>query len=393
MPDIHRIKKALEELDLEGWLFYGFQNQDPIAIRILGLDLKKLFTRRWFFLVPASGEPVRLVHGVEADRLDHLPGRKIVYSRWQELDSGLKEMLGGLKSVAMQYSPRNAVPYVSKVDAGTVELVREAGVEVISSADLVQQFEASWKEEQLEGHRETARSLKTLVDLLFEEVAKALRSGKNPTEYELQQLLLRGFAGHNLETESPPIVAVNRNASNPHYEPAEDRSSPVRENDLLLVDLWAKSRRAASVYADITWMGYAGGKVPEPCAQAFEVIRDARDLGLKAVRDAFRKGLSIRGCEVDDVVRKHISSKGYGEFFIHRTGHSIGEEDHARGANLDNFETRDERRLIPGTAFTIEPGLYLPDFGMRTEINVFISDSGPEVTTLPMQTEIVPILK
>ncbi|MFH0801669.1 MAG: M24 family metallopeptidase [bacterium] len=393
MSKSDRIQRALRELNLKGWLFYGFQNQDPIAARILGLDPGKLSTRRWYYLVPAEGEPRKLVHGVEPDRLDHLPGEKTVYSRWSELATGLGTILNGLSSVAMQYSPENAVPYISRVDAGTVELVRSLGVEVVSSADLVQIFEATWNEEQLAGHRKSAAILKKLVDEAFGEIARCLRSGRTVTEYEIQQFLVRGYAENNLHAETPPIVGVNENASNPHYEPTKEKSSAIRKDDLVLLDVWAKERSPESVYADITWMGYAGEAVPEKYENVFRVIREARDLGFEAIKDAFREGKPIRGCDADDVVRGHVARNGYEKYFIHRTGHSIGIEDHANGANLDNFETRDERRIIPGTAFSIEPGIYLPDFGLRTEINVHVSDEGPAITTLPLQNEIVPILR
>ncbi len=386
------IQGALREQKIPAWLFYGFQNQDPIALRILGVDPGKLSTRRWFYLVPAEGEPRKLVHGVEPERLDHLPGEKIVYSRWSELEAGLRKILSGFSSVAMQYSPKNAVPYISRVDAGLVELIRSFGVEVVSSADLVQVVEAAWSGEQLDGHRRTASILKKLVDESFTEIASRLSSGREVSEYDIQQSLLRGYAENNLFAETPPIVAVNENASNPHYEPTAERFSAIREKDLVLLDVWAKEKAPDSVYADITWMGYAGSIVPDEYAKVFEVIREARDKGFEAVKNAFSAGHPIRGCDVDDVVRGYVAGRGYEKYFIHRTGHSIGVEDHANGANMDNFETRDERRLIPHTAFTIEPGIYLPRFGMRTEINIYLSEEGPEATTLPMQTAIVPIL-
>ncbi|MBI2877777.1 MAG: aminopeptidase P family protein [Candidatus Tectomicrobia bacterium] len=390
---ILQIQQALRETQLDGWLFYSFRESDPLAYRILRLDPGGIATRRWYYLIPAQGEPVKLVHRIESHSLDGLPGRKLLYLSWQEQREGLRVLLEGRGRVAMQYSPENALPYISRVDAGTVELVRRLGPEVVSSADLVQCFEAVWSPGQLASHQEAAAALRRIVDRAFQQIRTAQLAGGELTEHDLQQFLLSLFRAEGLTTAEPPIVAVGPHSADPHYAPLPEGSSRVRAGELVLLDLWARKAEADSIYADITWTGYVGASVPEEYRRVFEVVRGARDAALELVRRSIAEGTSLCGWQVDDVARQVIAQAGYGDHFIHRTGHSIGEEDHGNGANLDNLETHDERRIIPHTGFSIEPGIYLEGrFGIRSEIDVYVGEGEVLVTGQPIQTEVIPIL-
>lgn len=390
---ILHIQQALRENQLDGWLFYSFRESDPLAYRILQLDAGGISTRPWYYLVPAQEEPTKLVHRIELHSLDRLPGRKITYLSWQEQQEKLRTILAGCRRVAMQYSPYNAIPYISRVDAGTVELVRSLGAEVVSSADLVQIFEAVWGPEQLASHQDAAAALRRIVDQAFHRIRSAQLAGEILTEYDLQQFILSLFDREGLIGDEPPIVALGPHSADPHYAPLPEGSSPVRAGELVLLDLWARKAEMASVYADITWTGYVGEQVPTEYQRIFEVVAGARDAALAFVRRSLEEDIPICGWQVDDVARHFIEQAGYGDRFIHRTGHSIGEEDHGNGANLDNLETRDERRIIPHTCFSIEPGIYLEGrFGIRSEIDVYVGDSEVMVTGQPIQTEVVPIL-
>ncbi|HEX8188532.1 MAG TPA: M24 family metallopeptidase [Pyrinomonadaceae bacterium] len=400
---VAEIQAALREAGLDGWLFYDFRRSDPLAYRILRLPTQGVTTRRWFYYVPVVGEPVRVVHSIERYRLDALPGRKIIYASWEQLHAGLRDALasGGLKNrrvllkkIAMQYSPNNDIPYVARVDAGTVELVRSMpAVGVVTSADLVQQFEAALTPEQLETHREAADKLHKVIMEGFAEIGRRVRAGEAPTEYDIQQFMARRLAEEGM-TAGGGDVSVGANTANPHYFPTAERSAPIRRGDFVLFDISEKLKRPGAIVADQTWVGYVGETVPDEYVKVFNIVREARDSATDFVRSAFAAGRPVRAAEVDDVSRGVIRRAGFGEQFTHRTGHSIGEEGHGNGANIDNFETRDSRRLIPRTCFSIEPGIYLEGrFGVRSEINVYVSGRDVEVTGRPIQTEIVPILK
>ncbi len=388
------IQEALREEKIEAWLFYNFRGLNVFATRILNLPSHILQTRRYFYFIPAQGEPRKLVHTIEQWNLDSLPGEKLVYLSWQSLGDGLKKILQDVKQVAMEYSPNNAIPYVSTVDAGAVELVRKTGVGVISSANLVQRFEARWDEEQAKDNFETAVHLRAIVDEAFKFIKEKIQSNSATSEYDVQQFMLSEFRKRGLITDSDPNCSVNANSANPHYEPTKEIHSPLKKGDFVLIDLWAKKNRPRSVYADITWTGFIGERVPEEYVKVFEVVRGARDAALNAVRQAFKEGREIKGFEVDDAARGYIKERRYGEYFVHRTGHSIGEEIHGNGANMDNLETRDERKIIPQTSFSIEPGIYLPGkFGIRSEIDVYISKQSEVIVTgLPIQEKVIPIL-
>lgn len=387
--DLRAIQTELQKAGLDGWLFFDHHQRDPLAYSVLGFEPPGLVSRRWYYFIPARGEPRGLIHRVEPHVLDSLPGGKIPYARWQEQETGLKSLLEGARRVAMQYSPRCAVPYVANVDAGTVELIRGLGTEVASSADLIQLFEAKWTPAQLEMHLEAGRRVDEIRQEAFALIKHATRAGQPLDEYGVQQFVMRRFKERGLTTTHPPIVGCNANAADSHYSPPETGSAPIRRGDLVLLDLWAKlSDDPAAVYYDITWMAFCGDEVPEPMARALAVAIQARDAGIQLVREAMAAGRTLRGFEVDDVVAGHIQACGYGPNIRHRTGHSIGREVHGVGANMDNMETHDERPVIPWTCFSIEPALYLPDFGVRTEINLFVEERGARVTG-QVQTEFV----
>jgi Xaa-Pro aminopeptidase len=386
---IPAVQQALRDEGLDGWLLYDFHGSNPIATRLTGLATSaKMATRRWYYLVPSAGAPRGLVHAIERHNLDALPGEKVVYSGREQLASGLKGLLGGMKRIAMEYSPGNAIPYISRVDAGTVEAVRQHGVDVVSSGDLVQRFEAIWSDEALATHRAASERLYRIKDKAFELVRRGVRRGL--TEFDVQQAMVGWFAEEGLISDAAPCVAAQENAGNPHYQPTAEVNRRIGQNEIVLLDLWGKLTTPGAVFADITWVGFTGTAVPEKYAAAFTAARDGRDAAIELVQRAAREGRDIRGYEVDRVTRQVIERAGYGAQFIHRTGHSLGENVHGNGVHMDDYETHDERRLIPGTGFTIEPGIYTPEFGVRTEINMYVGVRDAEVTG-PRQTEIVPL--
>lgn len=374
------IQSELQRAGLDGWLFFDHHQRDPLAYSILGLPTTLHVTRRWYYFVPAQGQPRAMVHAVEPHVLDALPGPKTVYARWQEQESGLRGILGGAKRVAMQYSPHCAVPYVANVDAGTVEAVRALGVEVVSAAELIQVFEARWTLAMAEMHLEAGRRVDRIRQEAFELVGRETRAGRAIDEHAVQQFVMGRFAEAGLVTDAPPIVGVNANASDPHYCPKPVGSAPIRRGDLMLLDLWAKLEDQRAVYYDVTWMAYCGNDPPQRMNDVFQVVIGARDAGIRAVQQAVAAGRTQRGFEVDDAVRGFIADRGFGEFFRHRTGHSIGRDVHGVGANMDNYETHDDRTVIPGTCFSIEPGIYLPEFGVRSEVNVLVEKRDARVT-------------
>ena len=388
-----RIQQAIrEQPGLDGWLFYDFRHLDPIAYRVLLLDPSLHVTRRWYYWVPAQGTPVKLQHGIEPHVLDGLPGDARAYVSWRDQQAALGSLLHSAKRVAMQYSPMNAIPYLSRVDAGTIDLVRSLGAEVVTSADLVQQFEAVWDGAQLSSHQVAAEGLRAIVDEAFGFVGTSLAARSSLTEYGLQQYILSCMQARGLVTSSPPIAAVNAHSADPHYGPASQGSAPIRQGDLVLIDLWAKQPGPGAVYADITWTGFVGATVPTRHQDIFQIVRRARDAAVTFVQGRVRAGEFPYGWEVDDICRQVIQDAGYGQYFVHRTGHSIGEEVHGNGANIDNLETQDARRLLPGTCFSIEPGIYLPeDFGIRSELDVYLSSHDAVVYGQPVQADLLPI--
>ncbi len=387
------IQEHIRHAGLDGWLLYDFQGSNPIARRLLGPG-EHMLTRRWFWWIPARGEATVLVHQIEVGQFRGFEGRVETYVSWQDVRGHLERILGGCDRIAMEYSPRGTLPYVSRVDAGTLELVRECEVDIASSADLVQLVEARWSREGLDLHLDAARLVNQAKDAAFEFIGEALRNDHALTEVDVQRFLMERFDEYHLVTNCAPIVAVNEHSADPHYMPSARASRRIREGDFVLIDLWAKRDLPDAIYADITWVGFAGPVVPESHQRIFEIVRLARDRALMFIDDAARAGRSVRGFEADDAARGVIHRHGYGECFPHRTGHSIGVEDHGTGANLDNLEVHDDRVLLVGTGFSIEPGIYLPgEFGVRSEINVYLNSDVARVTTLPMQEAIVALTR
>jgi Xaa-Pro aminopeptidase len=386
---VAEVQRALVEDGLDGWLLYDFQGSNPIATRLSGLAAtKKMTTRRWYYLIPSHGEPRGLVHAIERHNLDALPGVKRPYAGRDRLVDGLRDLLQGVKRVAMEYSPANNIPYISRVDAGTVEAVREMGVDVVSSGDLVQRFEAVWSPEALDTHRRASDALYRIKDQAFDLVRERLKSNTAVTEYDVQQAMLGWFEREGLTADDTPNVSAQENAGDPHYHPSREVHRAIRPDEMLLLDLWGKLKAPGAVFADITWVGFTGAAVPDEYSRAFAAARAGRDAAVALVETAVREGRELRGFEVDRACRDVIERAGYGDQFIHRTGHSLGETVHGNGVHLDDYETHDDRRLISGTGFTIEPGVYTSTFGVRTEINMFIGDGEASVSG-PMQQDIV----
>jgi len=396
--NLDAIQAAISEAGFDGWLFYDHHHRDPIGGRILGLDEKAHVTRRWYYYVPAEGEPRKLVHRIEQGRLDALPGAKGMYSSWQELAAGLEAVLFDARRIAMQYSPNNAIMYVSMVDAGTVEFLRGLGKQIVSSADLVSRFEAVLSEEQVASHGAAQQAIDAILAEGWKEISRRLRPGKRrgpgrtggPTEYEVVQWLSEAMRREGLVWENGPNVSANANSSDSHYEPTAEKSAPIREGDFVLIDIWGRLEKAGSVFYDITWTGVVGREPTEREQLVFETVRNARDAAIDAVSRAFAEGRSIRGFEADDAARGVIAAAGFGEFFTHRTGHNIAQELHGAGAHLDNLETHDERLLLPNTCFSVEPGIYLPEFGVRSEVDM-LTAPGKAWVTGRIQRELVRI--
>ncbi len=385
--DLAAIQSALRERNLDAWLFYDHHHRDPIAYRVLGLSDKLMVTRRWFYLIPAKGEPQKLVHKIESGHLDPVPGKTHTYAAWQELFESLKQMLAPYRDIAMQYSPNNLVFYVSLVDGGTLDVIRGLGKNVVSSGDLVATFDATLTGEQIKSHFAARDAVDAVTAAAFQEIGRRVRNG-GTNEFEIQQWILEALRREDLVTVDAPIVAANAHSGNPHYEPSSAGAAPIREGDFLLLDIWAKKAAPDSIFYDITWTGFVGKTPSDRMQEVFHVVRDGRDAGVKFVQQCIAASTPIAGWQVDRAVRDHINQAGYGDHFVHRTGHSIATEIHANGANMDDLETHDERRILPNSCFSIEPGIYLPEFGVRSEINMLVGRDKAEVTG-KIQSEIV----
>nr|WP_237170753.1 M24 family metallopeptidase [Paludisphaera borealis] len=392
MFDLASIQKSLREFGVDGWLLYDFRGSNLPARRILGLEDRPPGSRRFFYMIPAEGEPRKLVHAIEPRALEHLPGSKTIYMAWQDLEAGITALVSGRKRVAMEYAPNLSNPYVSKVDAGTIEFVRGLAVEVVSSGDLIQFFEATWDDRQWSLHQQAETGTTTAFDLAWRLIADRTRDGGSIRETEVQAAILEHFRKHGLTTYSPPNVSANAHSGDPHYEPKAGEDSAIQAGEFVLIDLWAKVDEPRAVYSDLTRVGFVGTSVPEKYETIFAVVAAARDAAIACVKDAYAAGRPLRGYEVDDAARKIIADAGYGKYYIHRTGHNIGQEVHGNGANMDDLETRDERLVLPRTCFSVEPGIYLPEFGVRSEVNVFVDGSGKVHVTGGLQPRVVPIL-
>jgi len=403
---VDAIQAALREEEIGAWLLYDFHGSNPIAPAVLGFDRlaqRSKTSRRWFYLIPAHGTPHRIVHRIEPRALDPFPGTTRIYLEWGELDRAIAEAIGGAvaalgtsagfaPSIAMEYSPRARLPYVSRVDAGTVELVRAAGAQVVSSANLAQRFGGVLSADARRDHVATGRVLHGIFQAAFEHVRDAVRAGKPFTETALQRWILERFAAAGMTSAEPPTVAVNAHAGDPHFDTRAATDVAIGAGDFLLIDAWCKANRPGAVYADYTQVAFVGAAVPDRHREIFAVVRDARDAAIAIVSAAVAAGRSLRGCDVDDAARAVVRARGYGARFLHRTGHSIGEEVHANGVHLDNLETCDERRLLDGTLVSVEPGVYLDDFGVRSEVNLLLDEGRVVVTTEPIQRELPALL-
>ena len=392
--NLEHIQQALRDEGLDGWLFYDFRRSNPVAHQVLSLPADEMYTRRWFYFVPVAGTPSALVSAVESHVLRSLPGERHIFQTWQEIHAYLGKILRRGMRIAMEYSPMNAIPYMSRVDAGTVELARSYGVEVVSSANLAQRFVAQLSDEQVESHREAGRRLIAAKDALFAALAGDLRAGTDLDEYSVQQRFTALLQQAGLVLSNPPHVAVNANASNPHYASTDSTHAPIQRGDLILFDFWASLPAPGSIIADYTWMAFAGTRdeIPERQREIFTIVSQARDTGISFIRERLAAGQRVEGREVDDTVRAVIARAGYGKYFIHRTGHSITTVVHGDGANNDNFETQDDRALLSYTCCSMEPGIYLPEFGVRSEVDLLVLERDVEVTGVPIQQEIAALL-
>jgi Xaa-Pro aminopeptidase len=380
--DIGKIQKALRDKRIDGWLLTDFRNRDYLAYRVVGLNFEKMASRRWYYYIPARGEPRKLVSAVERLHLDSLPGKRLVYLSWQEQHSALKKLMGPGKKIAMQYSPKNNVPYVSLVDGGTIELLKSLGYKIVSSADLISMFVSVIPEEGYRTHIEAGRIMDRIRAEAFDRIRDAVRTNSGATEYDIQQYMARRFKEEGLTTYDPPMVGVNDHPADPHFETAKESARAFKQGDTVLIDMWAKKDVPGGIYYDITWVGYIGTTPPAKYVKMFSAVKAGRDAAIKFVKDRFAKGETCYGWQVDDACRNVVKKAGFGKYFLHRTGHSITEETHGNGVNIDNLETKDERALLPGCCFSIEPGIYLDgEMAVRTEINMFIRHDGvPEVT-------------
>jgi Xaa-Pro aminopeptidase len=389
MFDLAAVQEAIRECRLDGWLLYDFRGLNTLARRVIAMPADAHATRRWFYFIPAEGPPAKLVHRIEQGVIGHLPGESIVYLRWQELEEGVRSLLAGRRRVAMEYTPRNANPYVSRVDGGTIELAKSFGVDIVSSGDLIQRFEATWSDEQWAMHRQAAVFTRAAYDVAFDFIAREIRANGKTTEIDVQARIMKHFADNGMVTDHPPIVGQGPHSGDPHYAPAPETQSSIKPGDFVLIDLWAKLDKPDAVYSDVTRVAYVGNEVPARYVEIFNIVAAARDAGIDCVKKAYAAGRPLQGWEVDDATRAVIEKAGYGPYFCHRTGHSVGQETHGNGANIDNLETREERLIMKRTCFSIEPGIYLPEFGVRSEVNVYVDPDGQvHVTGGEPQTEI-----
>ncbi len=392
--NLDNIQANLQKLNFDGWLIYDFRGSNDLGLEILEIPKTSHLTRRFFYFIPKKGTPIKIVNEIEAGHLNHLPGEKYTYSSFDSLNEHLNKINHAAKKVVMEYSPNNNIPYISKVDAGTIEYLKSLGFEISSSGDLISKFAAVWSHEQFEENRPVAIALTEIVKEAFDFISERLTNDKNTNEYEVQQFIMKRFNENGFVTDFPPIVGVDSNSSNPHYTPTAEVHSAINKGCLVLIDLWAKQDKSDAVWADITWTGYTEHVIPEKQSRVFDVVAEARDTAFNLVASRFKEGKDVRGFEVDDAARNVIIKAGFGKYFFHRTGHSITTELHGSGANMDNYETHDERLILPSTSFSIEPGIYLPDFGIRSEIDVYVSPDGKVMTTgQEIQKEVFPIVR
>ncbi len=392
MFDLQAVQKVLVQFGLKGWLLYDFRGSNLLALRVLGIPESQVKSRRFFYYISAEGAAKKLVHRIESGALDHLPGDKIVYLTWQELEDGVRQLLAGVSQVAMEYSPRNGNPYVSKVDAGTIELVRSLGVDVVSSGDLISYFESRWSAPQWEQHQRADRLNQQAFDLAWKMIAERVRAKKTVRETDVQDMVMDYYQKNHMTTYHPPIVGVGPNSGDPHYAPQRGSDLEIKQGDFVLLDMWAKMDEPGGVYSDLTKVGFVGSEVPVQFKKIFDIVAAARDAGIELVKTSFGRRQPLYGWQVDQATRDVIEKAGYGTYFCHRTGHNIGQETHGNGTHMDNLETKEGRLVLPETCFSIEPGIYLKEFGVRSEINVFIGREQQVHVTGGVQTAVTPVL-
>lgn len=393
--NLKKVQTILTKMNIDAWLLYDFRFSNELALNMLGITKKSHLTRRFYYLIPKKGTPIKIANAIETFHFENLPGKLLPYASYDSLRNNLKNSLTGIKKVAMEYSPMNAIPYVSRVDAGTIEQIRSLGVEIVGSADLISMYNALWTKEQFSENKPVAYALNEIVYKAFDFIKKKILAAKSVTEYDVQQFIMNDFKKRKFFTDDPPIVGVNENSANPHYTPTKVMNKKIKKGDFVLIDLWAKPNKEEGVWADITWVGFLGTSVPAKYTKIFNIVAEARDTAFELVSTRFKQNKEVRGYEVDAACRKVIDNAGYGKYFIHRTGHSITTDLHGSGAHMDNFETKDERLILPSTSFSIEPGIYLPgDFGVRSEIDVFVTKEGKVIITgKEKQKEVIAILK
>jgi Xaa-Pro aminopeptidase len=393
--DLKKVQQILNQMNFDAWLLYDFRFSNELALSMLGITKKSHLTRRFYYVIPRTGEPKKIANAIETFHFDRLPGKLLPYASYDSLMQNLKISLEGIKKVAMEYSSMNAIPYISRVDAGTIEQIRSLGIEIVSSSDLISMYNALWTKKQFQENKPVAYALNEIVYQAFTFIKKKILSSKSINEYDVQQFIMGEFKRRKLFTDDPPIVGVNENSANPHYTPTKQENKRIKKGDFVLIDLWAKQNKDDAVWADITWVGFVGESVPEKYTKILNIVAEARDAAFNLIDSRFKEGKEVRGYEADAASRKVIEDAGYGKYFIHRTGHSITTDLHGSGAHIDNFETKDERLLLPSTSFSLEPGIYLPGkFGVRTEIDVFITKDGKVMFTgKEKQKEVVAILK
>lgn len=387
---LSKIQHLLRQQGLQGWLLYNFHEINPIARRMAPLPEHAILSRRWVYWLPAAGEPAWLLHAIEAGAFAGRPERIETYSSWRSFEQAMLRLTGGPGPIACEYSPACGVPYTSYIDAGTAEQLQRLGYELHTSADLIQAVYATWSPAQLQSHRQAVAICMAAKDAAFQFIYDSLRQGQSVSELDVQRHILDDFAAAGLDPDHPPIVAVNEHAGNPHYSPSPAHNAPIHPGDLILIDLWGKLADVPdAIFADMTWVGYAGKQPPARMKQIFDIVAHARDAAIALVQERVAAGEPLHGWEVDDAARHIIEAAGYGHAFIHRTGHSIDTDIHGSGVNIDNLETRDTRAIIPHIGFSIEPGIYLPEFGVRLEIDMVVHDDSAEVSTLPLQQEFI----
>ncbi len=386
--NLNAIQKSLLELKIDGWLFYDFMGSDSIGRSILGISSKEKNNRGWYYYIPYQGAPSKLVHGIESKIFDHLPGKKEVYIDRREMIEKLHSLFKAGQKIALQYSPYNAIPTISKIDAGTFELLKSFKLNLISSGDLIQQFDACLSKIQLNTHINVSKELDEVLKKALQYIKHKVQKHQEITELSLQKFLKKQIKAHGLVTDMEPVVATGDNTANPHYSTGETNNSPIHVRRLVQLTFCAKEKKDDAVYSSISWVAYIGDEVPPEYQNNFKIVKNCRDKMMEFIDQSLKRKKKIRGWEVDDFTRKYVEKEGLIGNFLHRSGHSLGISCYAHAVNLDNLETKDDRQIIPGLCLSISPGVYFADYGMKTEINIHTDSKGVRLSTKSIQNEI-----